>query len=291
MSTNADTDASSSRQEGFIKRIKHSIRSLFVNDTSQELQDLIESRDDAEIPLSDDEKELIASVLKFGDITAGFACVPRSDIVYVDKRDGFDAVFDVFKESGLTRLLVCGKDLDEVVGFISLKDMVPFIGREKEFVLKDEMHPCTFVPESLYVPAVLDEMRAAKVQIAAVVDEYGGTAGLITVKDIMEELVGDLDDAAEDDISEDVVELLNGRLQLDARLEIDDMDEDLRTRLGVTLDAEYETIGGFVLEMAGRVPEEGSVFELTSGATLIVTSSDGRRVLKVTYIPAEGQGE
>lgn len=282
-----DQTESEASSRSLVGNLKHSWSRLFKKEAEQELQDLIENRDDEE-PLSQEEKNLISSVLKFGSITAGDACVPRSDIVYLLKKDDYSTVVSVFKDSGYSRLPVCGKDLDEVVGFVTLKDMMQYLGSESEFDLKRAMRPCTFVPETLSIPAVLDEMRNRTVQVAIVVDEYGGTEGLITVKDIMEELVGDLDDENEQDSDAlEIVELVGGRLQLDARLEIEDMDKSMVDSLGASLDGDYETLGGFVLDLCGKVPAEGEQIELSTGASLVVAKSDGRRVQKLTFIPQE----
>lgn len=283
MDSQTESEASSSR--GLFGNLKHSWGKLFKRDGDQDLQDLIESREEEE-PLTEEEKMLITSVLEFGSITAGDACVPRSDIVYLSRKGDYKTVVNMFKETGYSRLPVCGKDLDEVVGFVTLKDMIQYFGEEETFELKRVMRPCTFVPESLSIPSVLDEMRNRTVQVAIVVDEYGGTEGLITVKDIMEELVGDLDDENEQENSSyNVVELVGGRLQLDARMEIEDMDEKLIDLLGASDEEDYETLGGFVLDFCGKVPVEGEQLELPTGSTLIVTKSDGRRIQKLTLIP------
>ena len=265
MDTQAEAEPSHLSGEHFLKRMFASFRSLFKRDLDQGLQDLIESREDAELPLTNEERELIEAVLRFSSITADDACVPRSDIVHLSKTDTFEEVVGTFKESGYSRLPVCAKDLDEVVGFVTLKDLFQYVAGEEEFTLKNVMRPCTFVPESFAISAVLDEMRNHAVQMAVVVDEYGGTTGLITVKDIMEELVGDLDDENEQEVVKGVIELIEGRYALDARVEIEDLEDGLR--------------------QSWCVPEEGATFNLESGCRLVVTQADGRRVQKVTYIP------
>lgn len=289
MDIQTEADLPGPSRDSLLKRLQSALKNVFSKDVDTELQDLIDSRDAAEMPLSEDEKSLIEAVLKFSGIDADDACVPRSDIVHLSKQDDFDTVVEVFKESGYSRLPVCGKDLDEIVGFVTLKDVFQAIAHDKMFDLKTVMRACTFVPESFAIPAVLDEMRNNAVQMAVVVDEYGGTTGLITVKDIMEELVGDLEDEneQEQEILDGVVELAEGCYQLDARVEIEDLDDDIRQSLGVSFEGEYETIGGFVLELAGRVPEEGSAFDLISGGKIIVTKADGRRIQSVTFIPPQ----
>lgn len=288
MDTHNDTDIEGSSRFDSLGFVKIYLKKIFTKNVDEDLKSLIEGRDDAEVPLSHDEKELIEAVLRFSSIDADDACVPRSDIVHLSKNDDFDTVVSVFKESGYSRLPVCGKDLDEMVGFVTLKDVFQEMSStDSAFDLKEVMRPCTFVPESIAIPSVLDAMRANAVQMAIVVDEYGGTTGLITVKDIMEELVGDLEDENEQDqdAAEDIVELADGRFEFDARVELEGLDDSIRLSLAVPESSECETVGGFVLDLAGRVPEEGAIFELASGGKLVVVKADGRRIHKVSFIP------
>lgn len=263
---------------------------LFGRSTSkkvgEEIQTLIEERDDAGEELNEDERQLIASALKFGDINADTVCVPRSDIVAVQKQNSFEKVLQTFRDSELSRLPVYGKDLDEIVGFVTLKDMVRYFGRSEDFELRKAARPCTFVPDSLSLPQVLAEMRKRKVQLAVVVDEYGGTAGIITGKDILEQLIGTIEDENEREDDKDKVQYLSkGRFRVDPRIEIIDLPEKEAKLIGVSKNDEYDTLTGYLFKLTGRMPEKGEHIKLPTGHSIIINVVDGRRIRQITFVP------
>lgn len=253
----------------------------------EELQTLIQERDDSGEELSSDEKELITSVLKFKDIDADAVCVPRSEIVAVQRHASFEDVLEEFKRSELSRLPVYGKDLDEIVGFVTLKDMVRHFGCSEGFSLRKTARPCCFVPESLSLDNVLSEMRAMRVQMAIVVDEYGGTAGLVTGKDILEELIGDISDENERENDAKIQPLSGGRYRIDPRLEIEDLTSDQRQLLGAKEHENYDTVAGFVLSLIHRIPEKGERISLPTGHIIVVNAVDGRRIRQLTFVPKD----
>lgn len=293
MTTDTDSSHSSATQSSLeTKKEAGFFARLFGKGTAQkvgeEIQTLIEERDDAGESLSEDERELIASALKFGDIDADTVCVPRSDIVAVQRHSSFEEVLKVFKDSELSRLPVYGKDLDEIVGFVTLKDMVRYFGRSEDFELRKAARPCCFVPDSLMLPQVLEEMRKRKVQLAVVVDEYGGTAGLITGKDILEQLIGDIEDENEKEVAKEHVQYLSkGRFRVDPRMEIDDFSDEEKEKLGIAAEGDYDTLSGYLLEIIGRMPEKGEHITLPTGHEIIVNVADGRRIRQVTFVPKE----
>ena len=276
----------SKKEEGFLGLGKWFGRS-FSKNVGDEIQTLIEEREESGEALSADERELIAAVLKFSDIDADTACVPRSDIVAVQRNASFEEVLDVFQKSELSRLPVYGRDMDEIVGFITLKDIVRYFGRSEEFELRKALRACCFVPDSLPIPFVLAEMRKRKVQLAVVVDEYGGTAGVITGKDIMEELIGDIEDENEREDKSKIQYLSKGRFRIDPRTEIDELSDEQKKQLGVTEDDDYDTVAGLVLQLLGRMPEKGERVALETGHALIVNVVDGRRIRQMTFVPED----
>lgn len=287
--TQSTDEQSCNNRKGFLEKVKSWFKSS--SEVGEEIQNLIESRDETEEPLSDEEKELIASALKFSAIDADDACVARSEVVYVQSEDSFERIRDTFAKSGHSRLPVVGEDLDDIRGFVTIKDIFNFIGREGVFRLKDVLRQCTYVPSSLSVSSVLTQMRQNRVQMAIVVDEYGGTSGLITLKDILAELVGDIEDENEVVEAVAVVQLTGGRYQLDPRLAVDDMDESVRKEIGVSLSEEYETLGGYVLHRLGRVPEKGEKVKLPQGGKFLITDSDGRRINQMIFVPEKNKEE
>lgn len=257
-------------------------------DMDEHIRDLVENRDEPEEPLSSDEKQIIRAALRFSKITAEYLSIPRSDIVAVREDSSFDDIASVFTTSGHSRLPVIREDVDDIIGFINIKDLIRHIVDKKKFDLKKALHPCTFVPETLNVSKVLEEMRKQRVQMAIVVDEYGGTAGLITLTDIIEHLVGDLEDEHDRDEPLMMIPLPNGRYRIDPRMDIEELEERLGTHLTTTDSVEaaeltpemrdFETIGGLLLSIAHRVPETGETFPLSGGYTLKVIESDSRRL-------------
>lgn len=285
--TNSENSANTSVRQGLAKKIKAWLTRRLEGELSEEIHTMLEQRErgGAEESLSEDEKELIASALKFREVSADDISVPRRDIVCAHTEDSFDNIMDAFKESGFSRLPVCTEGLDDVSGFITLKDMLKFTESKKSFNLKEILRPCTFVPESLPIPSVLTLMRQNRVQMVMTVDEYGGTSGLISLKDILGELVGDLEDEHTEVNPEMLTPLSGGRYQIDAQLPIDELDASFKEKLMVTEDDEYDTVGGYLLHVAGRIPHRGEKFVLENGNKLLVLDADGRRINRIAFIP------
>lgn len=252
----------------------------------EEIHDLIDSREESDIPLTEEEKHLIIASLKFSSVSVDSVSVPRADIVTVSANMGFDDIIGVFKKSGYSRLPVIRNDMDDVIGFITLKDIIRFVGSAHEFDLRKVARSCTFVPDTQSIAHVLQEMRRAKVQMAVVLDEYGGTAGLITLKDILEHLVGDIEDENEQDEPTLFIPLPGGKYQLDPRMPIEELEERLKLSFHLEHDEDdderdYETVGGLVLSLARHVPEAGESFSLPNGCVFKVIEADARRILKL----------
>lgn len=279
------TDNAPSGSKSWVERLL----SLFGNQTEQypELQELLSSHDHDGEPLGEEARAFILAALEFNSLTAEEMCIPRGDVVFLRESFSFEECMEVFNSSRHSRLPVCRESLDDLVGFITLKDMLPHVGNPAAFSLKAAMRPCTFVPENLTLDKTLKIMRKNKVQMAMVLDEYGGTSGLITLKDILECLVGDIEDEHEQAESRNGLELMpGGAYDVDPRMELEELEE----KLGITMgepeeERDYETIGGLVLNIAGRVPQKGEKFKLTNGVRLIVLEADGRRIQRLQLVP------
>ena len=267
-------------------KVKLWLRKKFNREVGEELQNIIENRESDSEELSEHEKEMLASTLRFTSLEADDVSVPRSEVAYVAIKCGLDELLQTFNKSGFSRLLVCRENLDEVLGFVTLKDIVEFVGKENEFTLKRVMHPCTFVPDSLPLPSVLSTMQKNRVQIAVVVDEYGGTSGLVSVMDILECLVGDVDDEHDDVTPAMVIPLRGGNFQIDARAPIDALEDKIKIKMALFEigETDYDTVAGYVINLAGHVPVAGEEIALDNGNYIRVDIADGRRVQKVTLI-------
>lgn len=232
----------------------------------------------AQRPLTEAERELIQNALVFSGVTADDVCVPRADICGVGSGASFSKVVKAFEASKKSRLLVHGKSLDEVVGVITLKDMIAYVRHEEDFALAKAMHPPVFVPQRMPVPRVLQMMRRHRVGLVVVTDEYGGTAGLLTLKDLMVELVGDILDEHGTTESEAIQSMGGGRFRVPATLPLETVTSTLSLRWPVSSSSDVETIGGLILHQARRVPQIGEDVPLPGGVMARVLTGNGRKL-------------
>ncbi len=242
--------------------------------------DLIADADDAVEPDTEDadadERELILSVLEFTDTIVREVMVPRTDMVTISADASTDDAVDIVLSSGRSRIPVTGETIDHIVGILFARDLLEIFDKEQPPRTASEIaHDAYFVPETKQVAELLKEMQANQQHLAIVVDEFGGTAGLATIEDLIEEIVGEIVD--EFDEEEPMVVEVGDTWVVDARLDVDD----LADLVGVELPSdEWDTVGGLVLELAGRVPHEGERFE-HDGLVFTADTVQGRRVSKV----------
>ena len=243
-------------------------------ESESELRDLVDvARDNALIEAG--EREMIHSVFELGDTLAREVMVPRTDMVAIDDDRVCRQAMSLFLRSGFSRIPVLGKDVDDVVGLLYLKDVVRRVNADPEagsVPVAELMRPMPFVPESKPVDDLLREMQRDQTHFAVVVDEYGGTAGLVTIEDILEEIVGEITDEYDRETTE-VEDLGDGRMRVAATMHVDDLAELFDVDLD---DDEVDTVGGLIGKVAGRVPIQGSTCEV-AGLRLTAERMSGRR--------------
>jgi CBS domain containing-hemolysin-like protein len=243
--------------------------------SEQDLRGLVDLLEQRRV-IQPDERAMIHSVFELGDTIVREVMVPRTDMVFVERGKTLRQALSLALRSGFSRIPVIGENEDDIIGIAYLKDIVTrsHEHREGESVEKVEsiMRPATFVPESKPIDALLREMQARQIHVAIVIDEYGGTAGLVTIEDILEEIVGEIAD--EYDKEQPPVEWLGeGRARVTARLPVEELEE----LFGVRIEAEdVETVGGLLAQRLGRVPIAGSVTTV-AGLRLTAESLAGRR--------------
>jgi putative hemolysin len=226
-----------------------------------------------------DEKRLLQSIVDFGGTLAREVMTPRPDIVAVSADATVADLRALFREQEYSRFPVYKDNLDNILGLVRVKDLLQIDAAELDrLAITRLVRPATFVPETKRVPELLKEFQRKQVQMAIVVDEYGGTAGLVTLEDLIEEIVGEIRD--EDDVeSEPIVEEGQGSYLFSAKVSFDD----LRDRLHLEIESEgFETVGGYVLSRLGRVPAVGETFEL-DGLQVEVLEAERRRIHKVRF--------
>jgi CBS domain containing-hemolysin-like protein len=243
--------------------------------TETELRELVDIAEASSL-IEDAERKMIHSVFELGDTIAREVMVPRNDVVWIERHKNLRQTLSLFLKSGFSRLPVIGENLDDVLGFAYLKDVVrrDFDDPDVEFTQRVEevMRPAHFVPESKPVASLLSEMQAMRQHIAVVVDEYGGTAGLITIEDILEEIVGEITDEYDAD-QVDVEVLPSGTTRVSSRYPVDDLDELFGIRI---VDEDVDSVGGLLAKHLGRVPISGSHIEV-NGLRLEAEGVTGRR--------------
>jgi CBS domain containing-hemolysin-like protein len=250
--------------------------------TEEEIQILLEEGS-KEGNIEEEEKEMIASIFDFTDTTAREIMVPRIDVVGVEADDSVEKVLDIVSRTGYSRLPVYRESMDNIIGIVHAKDAIRrFKEGKRTLPAKRIARPAYFVPESKKIDELLKEMQRNKTQMAIVVDEYGGTAGIVTLEDILEEIVGEIED--EYDKERELIKKIDDNTAIvDARALIEDVNEELGLSLS---DEEADTLGGLVYALLGKVPEEGESVELDS-VTLTVEKTDGRRITKVRITKKE----
>jgi CBS domain containing-hemolysin-like protein len=270
-------------------RLWRGMRSLlFGDDGETTLRDQIEEAiDDAEgeDPVSGDlsphERQMLRNLLHFGDRTAGEVAVTRGDIIAVPSTISFDDLVRAFAEAGHSRLPVFENSLDTVIGMIHIKDVfVADFDPARDRTIKGLIRTPLFVPESMGVLELLARMRTGQIHLAIVVDEFGGTEGLVTIEDVVEEIVGDIEDEHDEAAAGLLVLLDDGIWEADARLELEDLAAAVDPRLASPED-EVDTLGGLVFLLAGHIPAKGECVIHPSGWRLEAVDSDPRRIIRV----------
>jgi CBS domain containing-hemolysin-like protein len=242
--------------------------------TETELREMVDLAEASSL-IEEGERRMIHSVFELGDTVAREVMVPRNDVVYIEHYKNLRQTMSLFLRSGYSRLPIIAENLDEVMGFAYLKDVArrDFDAPEVETTQRIEtvMRPAYFVPESKPVDALLSEMQARRQHIAIVIDEYGGTAGLITIEDILEEIVGEITD--EYDTEDQVTILEPGLARVPSRYPVDELDEIFEVTVS---DDDVDSVGGLMAKLLGKVPIPGSSVE-AHGLRFTAEEPTGRR--------------
>jgi CBS domain containing-hemolysin-like protein len=235
--------------------------------------------------IEESERDLIESIIDFGDTVVREIMVPRTDMVTIGASATVAECIDRAIDKGMSRIPVYGESHDDIEGIVYVKDAMR---SEREGgadrCVQELIRPAMFVPENKRVAELLAEMQSRRTHMAIVVDEYGGTAGLATLEDLLEELVGEITDEFDDE-APNVEQLPNGDVLVNATLNVDDVNEELDLELP---EGNYDSLGGLVFELLGRVPVAGDSVEVAeSGVRIIVERLDGRRVVRVRLVRME----
>ncbi len=249
------------------------------------LEDLEQHR--MEGTFDEEEQEMIENVLELSESCADEIMTPRTDLVAIEVHSDLPTVLEVVKKAGHSRIPVYEENIDHIVGIVYAKDLLAEIGRDPgQFCLRDRMREAYFVPETKPLRALLHEFQNQKLHLAVVLDEYGGTAGIVTLEDIIEELVGEITDEYEETPPASVKQVDENTIEVDARTYVDDLNDEYE--LSLPEDEDYDTVGGFVFSRLGYIPKTGEHFDYKD-LQFTIASAEPRRINRVTIrkIPEE----
>ncbi len=227
--------------------------------------------------LDENEREMIHSIFEFGDTQVREIMVPRTDMVRVEKNTTLDEVLDIVREKGHSRIPVFDDKVDNITGILHVKDLLPYMNSRNIPPISELARKAYFIPESKMIDDLLREFQQERIHMAIVVDEYGGTAGLITLEDIIEEIVGDIHD--EYDKEKPLIQKVEESVWLvDSKISIEELNDEID--ISLPIDEEYESLGGFILRLTGRIPDARESFEY-EGVQLVIEKVDSNRIQMV----------
>ena len=294
-SPSAIAATAASKPPTFLERVALVLRRGQGSQSIREsLEEVIEESDRQSPALSQQERIMLANLLKFGELRVADVMVPRGDIVGVEEKTSLEALIARFREAQHSRLPVYRETLDDPIGLVHIKDVLALleVGSGGEMHVSDApisaiKRDIIFVPPSMPARDLLVRMQGTHVHLALVIDEYGGTDGLVSIEDLVEEIVGDIDDEHDIVASPQLRRLPDGSFEADARLDL----EDFKREAGIDLvpagsEEEIDTLGGLVVSLIGRVPERGEIIPHPSGYEFEILEADPRRIKLLRLRPS-----
>lgn len=269
--------------QNILKWIKGSSRGAIGDGMLREnLSELIEESEGGEDQFNREERLMLMNILKLHRLRVDDVMVPRADIVAIEAGAELERVVEVMREAFHSRMPIYQDTLDNVLGFVHIKDLLSYWGDRESFSLIEVSHDLLCVPPTMSVLDLLLRMREGRIHMALVIDEFGGTDGLVTIEDLVEEIVGEIEDEHDQIEPPQLVEEPDGSLIADARTDIDEFE----AHVGLDLlpedrDEDVDTLGGLVFSLAGRVPQRGEVIFHPSGLEFEVLDADPRRVRRL----------
>lgn len=236
--------------------------------------------------LSPIERQMMRNLLHFSEHDADDVAIPRSEIIAIPASASWEQMVEAFAEHGHSRLPVYGETLDDVIGMLLIKDVFPYLAKDKSPPVdwKTLMRQPLFVPQARGALDVLADMRASRTHLAIVIDEYSGTDGIITIEDLVEEIVGDIEDEHDDAPAVLLTPLDDGMWEADARAELDEVAQRVDSRLAEVEEA-VDTLGGLAFVLAGHVPPVGALLEHDSGWRIEIIDGNERHVTRLRLHP------
>ncbi len=274
-------------EKGFLTLLKSLFKKKSHIDDSKdlnvEIHDLMDEGQ-AKGLISNDESHMVYGVLDLKEMEAHSIMVPRIEISSASLDATLRQVIDLVTECGHTRIPIHKDNIDQIIGILHSKDLLRFLGEDGDSKLPTEiLRPPFFVPEKRKVSDLLKDLQARREHLAVLTDEYGGTAGIITIEDILEEIVGEIMDEHDNEVDR-IIPIENGAFLVDARLEVEKLEEALRIKLP---EGDFESVGGFIIHLLGRIPDVGEKVPF-DGMEMTIQEGDQRKIDKILFSPRAG---
>lgn len=285
----AKKESQSSSLQSLGRWIRQSLSQRSEGGLKEALAEVLEEHEGEDSLISSEERTLLRNMVAFGELKVSDVMVPRSDIYAVPDTITQDDLTRFIAQHRHTRIPVYGESLDSVRGFIHIKDFFRCLIGDAAFSIADLKRDVLFVPSSMKIIDLLMKMRLSSCHMAIVVDEYGGTDGLVTMEDLFEEIVGEIQDEHDDDeVLPELIWINERVLEADARANIEDLSNELQLDLteGGSVD-DFDTLGGLIFSHLGRIPARGEVIHYTHGLKFEIMQADPRKIKKVRVTRAE----
>ena len=267
--------------DGFIRRLAGVTESTPEEEQEEKQEEFLTDLEQQRMEgvMDEEEQEMIENVLELSDTEASEIMTPRTDIVAVEASSDLQTVLKTITGAGHTRVPVYKENIDNITGFVYAKDLLGEIGKDPaDFKISDELRKPYFVPETKPLRVLLHEFQNQKLHIAVVLDEYGGTAGIVTLEDILEELVGEIADEYEKTSAEAIREIDENTIEVDARTYVDDLNDQFE--LDLPEDEDYDTVGGFVFSYLGYIPKTGEKFDYEN-LKFTISAAEARKIRRI----------
>ena len=261
----------------------------FLNNNNQSLRDSIKDVIDEksqtesyDVDLSKKEKSILSNILSINKFKVGDAMIPRASIIAIQQNYSFEEITNIINKESHSRMPVYRKDLDDILGMVHIKDIIRFSGSQSEtFDIKSILREILFVPPTMPVMNLLLKMQATKLHMALVIDEHGGTDGLITIEDVIEEIVGEIEDEHDKDDDFNFKRINTNTFEVKAEMTIDEFNKE--TNFNISND-EVDTIGGYIFSKINRVPFTGEVINIENQYQFEIIDADPRKIKKIKII-------
>lgn len=243
---------------------------------SETIAEVVSQNKQSNYQISDEEQKILINAVNFTDAIVEDIMIQRSDIVASPLNAKFTELKKIIIDTGHTRIPVYEENLDNVKGFIHIKDLLSYFDSKKNFKIQDIIHKTIFIPPSMKVVDVVHKMRSSGIRIAIVIDEYGGTDGMVTMENLIEEIVGEVE-------SEEMINLKENNYEVNARIKIEDLEEKLHVKLinHNKLEDDFDTLGGLIVSICKKIPKEGETIKHKSGIKFYIKEAEARFIKTV----------